>query len=422
MDHRSDIHDPPESDSPNSTIEKDPSISTEISLEDSQTSQDEHAALLRAEKETAIRRACDLRDFDALVSYATSEGGLLRDDIRQLAWPILLQCDREPEGLETWNDLPPHADEDQVQLDVNRSFVYYPHCPEEELNSKKTELGCVIKQVLRHYPMLCYFQGYHDIVQVLFLVLGGQKAASAITQISLFRIRDYMLPSLSPTIKHLHLIPAIIETSDTELRHHLGGIKPFFALAATLTLYAHDIQEYGDIARLFDFLLAREPVVSIYLFAAIILSRKKELLEIPAEEPEMLHFTLSKLPCPLGLETLISDAVQLFKDHPPESLPYGAWNRIPWCSVLKTSRDPFGNQSTEEALKLFEQQTRQMRNEERKEKALAFLWAHRRTIGSVAVAVFIGAISIWMRKKGLDSPIWSYLNRFKMAFRGGGYL
>lgn len=23
-------------------------------------------------------------------------------------------------------DLPPHRDEDQVQLDVNRSFVYYP--------------------------------------------------------------------------------------------------------------------------------------------------------------------------------------------------------------------------------------------------------------------------------------------------------
>jgi hypothetical protein len=34
-------------------------------------------------------------------------------------------------------------------------------------------------------------------------------------------------------------------------------------------------------------LLAREPVVAIYLFASMILSRKKELLEIPPDEPEM---------------------------------------------------------------------------------------------------------------------------------------
>lgn len=41
------------------------------------------AAARVAEKEVAIRRACDLRDYDALVSYATSEGGFLRDEIRQ---------------------------------------------------------------------------------------------------------------------------------------------------------------------------------------------------------------------------------------------------------------------------------------------------------------------------------------------------
>ena len=40
---------------------------------------------LRAEKETAIRQACDLRDIDALVSYATSEGGFLNDDVRRTA-------------------------------------------------------------------------------------------------------------------------------------------------------------------------------------------------------------------------------------------------------------------------------------------------------------------------------------------------
>lgn len=266
--------------------------------------------------------------------------------------------------------------------------------------------------------MLCYFQGYHDIVQVLLLVLGEKQAALAMAQVSLFRIRDYMLPSLSPALKHLQLIPAIIETTDPALRQHLSSIQPFFALAATLTLYAHDIQEYSDIARLFDFLLAREPAVAIYLFAAIILSRKQELLDIPVDEPEMLHFTLSKLPCPLDLDSHILSAVQLFKDHPPESLRFRAWKRIPRYSVLKTSRDPFGRSTVNEAVRLFDQQTRQLRSEERRKQALDFAWSHRRTIGSVAVAMLVGVASVYIRRKGLDSSIWFYVGRLQAIING----
>ncbi|KAJ0422456.1 hypothetical protein BJY00DRAFT_280184 [Aspergillus carlsbadensis] len=33
----------------------------------------------------AIRLACDTRDIDALITLATSEGGFLQDDLRQLA-------------------------------------------------------------------------------------------------------------------------------------------------------------------------------------------------------------------------------------------------------------------------------------------------------------------------------------------------
>ncbi|KAL4881250.1 rab-GTPase-TBC domain-containing protein [Aspergillus karnatakaensis] len=372
-----------------------------------------------ARKSEEIRKACELYDIDALISHAASEGGFLRDELRRIAWPLLLQSHQNTQEntLSPVDDLPPHRDEEQVQLDVNRSFVYYPECPEDELMSKKSELSRVIKQVLRNYPTLCYFQGYHDIVQVLLLVLGEKQSAPAIARLSLLRIRDYMLPSLSPAVKHLRLIPAIIKTADGELYRRISSVQPFFALSATLTLYAHDIQEYSDIARLFDFLLAWEPVVSIYLFVAIVLSRRKELLEIPEDEPEMLHFTLSKLPQPLDLEGLISRSLQLYHDHPPESLPSGAWRMIPSCSVLKTSRDIFKPQSMITAVEYFQKQTSKLRSEERNEKLAGFLWSHRRTIGTVAIAVFVGAMSIWLRKRGLDSSILSYVDRFKYAFQ-----
>ena len=65
--------------------------------------------------------------------------------------------------------------------------------------------------------MLSYFQGYHDIVQVLLLVLGEDESAPAVARLSMLRIRDYMLPSLSPAVKHLQLIPAIIQKADKAL-------------------------------------------------------------------------------------------------------------------------------------------------------------------------------------------------------------
>jgi hypothetical protein len=36
------------------------------------------------------------------------------------------QEQRVAEEESRWQDLPPHKDEDQVDLDVKRSFVYYP--------------------------------------------------------------------------------------------------------------------------------------------------------------------------------------------------------------------------------------------------------------------------------------------------------
>lgn len=41
--------------------------------------------MARAEKARAIRKACATRDVEALAVHATSAGGLLEDDLRQIA-------------------------------------------------------------------------------------------------------------------------------------------------------------------------------------------------------------------------------------------------------------------------------------------------------------------------------------------------
>lgn len=104
---------------------------------------------------------------------------------------------------------------------------------------------------------------------MLLLVLGIDAAVTAAARLSLLRIRDFMLPTLAGTEAHLHLIPSILRAADKELYNHLSQTQPFFALAATLTLYAHDIEEYGQIARLFDFLLASEAAIPVYFFVTV---------------------------------------------------------------------------------------------------------------------------------------------------------
>jgi hypothetical protein len=225
-----------------------------------------------------------------------------------------------------------------------------------------------------------------------------------------------MLPTFAQALAQLHLIPAILYTVSPKLWNHLSGTQPFFALSGTLTMYAHDIQEYGEIARLFDVLLAREAVFSVYMFAQIVLQRSDELFETPADEPEMLHSILSKLPKPLDIETLIANTVKLFEKHPPESL--GMWRSISRNSVMKTARhvDQVQIQTLEDGKGYFEKQVKEIEWADRREKALKVMWHYRKPAGTIGIAVLVGVISFWLRKSsGFSGPLgvlWKYLGGY----------
>ncbi|KAL8984327.1 MAG: hypothetical protein Q9205_001683 [Flavoplaca limonia] len=393
------------------------------------------SALARPKSDHILDSCGEEPDIGALVRFATSPGGLVNDEVRGEVWPLLLGYNplKKAESTETaaWQHLPRHKDEDQVRLDVDRSFIYYPKTllpvlllrlaaqdqSEPQLDRRKGELSAVITTVLRQHPILSYFQGFHDIVQVFLLVLGVDHAAAAVSRLSLLRIRDFMLPSLEPSLAHLHLLPSILEAECPKLRQHLSQTQPFFALAATLTLYAHDIQEYSDIARLFDFFLAHGAVVSVYFFAIIILSRRDELFEIPADEPEMLHSVLSKLPKPLDLEALIAQTVSLYQKYPPENLPFRAWARISRYSVLKTTVRDFRQQTLYDGVEYFNLQVAQLRRQQMRRKAMATLWKNRRSGGRLGLAIFAGVVAIWLARGGAESYAAIAIRRMLDRFR-----
>ncbi|TLD32250.1 putative tbc domain protein [Venturia nashicola] len=356
-----------------------------------------------------IQRACNDNDLESVIHLATTEDGLVSDDLRQRAWPILLGSsspDTNAEKETPWKDLPAHRDEDQVQLDVDRSFCFYPeHDSDKQLDIRKKQLSNIIVEVLRRHPYLSYFQGFHDIVQVFLLVLGPELSVPAVRRLTILRIRDFMLPKITGSISQLNLIPSIIHAADPALYKHLPE-HTYFAISAIITLYAHDIQKYSDIARLYDFLLAREAVTSLYLFAAIVLSRKDELLELdPEEEKDMIHYTLSKLPVKLDLEPLIASALKLFEAHPPEKLPKMAWSYISKNSVLKTTRDSeaLARQTFEDGKIWFDAHAEQIRKQQARDELLNSIQKgvnkHKRPAAVLGVTVAVGVLAWWLAKR-----------------------
>lgn len=223
-----------------------------------------------------------------------------------------------------------------------------------------------------------------------------------------------MLPNFNAAIAQLRLLPTILRAADPRLWHHLSQTEPFFALSGTLTMYAHDVQSLGEITRLFDVLLAREPVFSVYMFASIVLGRRAELFDTPATEPEMLHSILSKLPKPLDLEAIIRRTVELFDEYPPETLG-SVWDReISEHSVLKTARvTPLcAGQSEAVGGYYFAQQVLELERQERRERLVKMLYKYRKPARTVGFAILFGVLAYWMRKTVVSSS----------SVGGGGFL
>lgn len=111
-------------------------------------------------KHDLIANACLVGNVDELVKLANSEGGLLNDQLRVTACkcsfpaakcscltnfigPLLLGCTKQNESSldgSFWQDLPAHCDEEQVQKDVDRAFVYYPTSESESWSQTSSDV------------------------------------------------------------------------------------------------------------------------------------------------------------------------------------------------------------------------------------------------------------------------------------------
>ena len=328
-----------------------------------------------------------------LTDLARSTDGLINNELRCKIWPILLGIDDNSnihnKHVTTQNDnhlppsilsnnkfstdlflqdlqcveLPPHKDEDQVKLDIQRSITILNHIQSllysgsssyttilttNEIDHLKGKLSNLIIKLLRKYPSLNYYQGFHDIASIILLVcyipndklddyninINGSKhndgsnntyedgndyqideelAFKMLEKLAIYHLRDYLITDINLSINHLRLIPTILQIVDNQLFELIKQTSNSFiqskglnydykfyqALSSILTIYSHDLINLSQILTLWDFSLSYNSVlINMYIYVATLITFKSKIwqtLNIPQEENDYISIDFSNI-------------------------------------------------------------------------------------------------------------------------------
>jgi hypothetical protein len=238
-------------------------------------------------------------------------------------WPLLLNLD--PSNAETvpkLAELMSHPEYNQVVLDVNRSLKRFPPgIPLHQRLALQDQLTVIILRVISKYPHLSYYQGYHDVAVTFLLVTGDEVAFHIMETLSTDHLVECMQKTFEIVQKRLLIIYALVWRERRELYEFLERSQCglLFALPWYLTWFGHSLNSYKSVVRLYDFFLAADPLLPLYVTAAIVLYREEEVFREECDRAS-LHCLLSQLPDDLPFEYLLRRSEELYSKHPPHEL------------------------------------------------------------------------------------------------------
>lgn len=349
-------------------------------------------------KASLISQAIGNKDVESLALLSISSRGLLSVQLRCDGWPLLLCYTTDPQTDESLlntleiNDCAPHKDEDQVLLDIKRLFTFSSHLHSfshdmnssyttilspEDVEALRKRLYCLIVKVLRKYPCLNYYQGFHDIASVALIVHNDlndhdERAFKLLENLALYHLRDFMNPHIGLSINHLKLVPLILESVDPTIFQLIRQTSSSFtstygtfydykfypALLATLTMYSHDISNLNHVMIIWDFIFGYGSISTLaYVYVSTIIHYKPKIVEeldvgdlseLDSVDPDLVHkifspaFLLSAL-SDADLANILTGAAALIEKWPLENLfasneaSYSWFKEFNTDSVVETS-------------------------------------------------------------------------------------
>ncbi|KAJ2858911.1 GTPase-activating protein gyp8 [Coemansia erecta] len=289
-----------------------------------------------------IAQAIASIDLTELKQLARTGNGLQTMRNRRRAWPLLLNFRSLTEEEEEEEEEAAHPDEPQVALDIVRTSL--PKSTEyrkDEAATKKRQeqLGKVVGAVLRKYPWLGYYQGFHELVLTFLCVFGSVRPATeAAKMVALFFVRDAMSSNLDNVLVQLQLLYVLLREISPDVHALLAelDVPPFFAISWVLTWFAHDIDGFDDMCRIYDFLIVSPPLQVVYMAAALVKRNERAILACERDFA-IVHTTLAQLPRTVGKwRHVIADSYFLERDYPATRLQHMGSCHLPKLSAVNS--------------------------------------------------------------------------------------
>jgi hypothetical protein len=265
-------------------------------------------------------------NIDGLRSF--SRFGFVNNTLRRKIWPILLGLDdskcNEKYAVTIHNK---HKYYDQINKDVARSlFSFDVHKNQSAYirHQNRISLARIIQSIFSIHPNLHYIQGFHDICSVFLHICADDEhlAFEMCQKLSVMHIRDHLRGSLDVVIQLISAVFPLLSMIDRQVHDFLqsSGTQSFLTLSWILTWFAHNVDCFESVARIFDFLLSSHPSMSIYLTAAVIVHLKFEVLKLPCEMSAVHQFFQDLPEKRIDFNAVILHAHTLFQLHPPAVL------------------------------------------------------------------------------------------------------
>lgn len=258
-----------------------------------------------------------VNDLDLLVRTAKESGfGGERSGLREIIWPLLVRVDpttnhdrkkpRKKKKKDKEEELVQVRDGEQVGKDVERSMFLVS---KEERPHQRARLRRVIHRVLGEDEELSYYQGFHDVVTVVLLVCKDEHVAARVAlHLAQRHLRPMLRSDLSHVIRLLDLLFPLVASQDPLLHEFLvaSGVQPFFALPWVLTWFSHSVASFATVLRLFDLFFACDPVMPLFVSAAVVLWTAPHVRHCECEY-SAVHSFYSKLFSDISLRLNVED-------------------------------------------------------------------------------------------------------------------
>eukprot|EP00753_Platysulcus_tardus_P022722 PLAT9938.1.p1 GENE.PLAT9938.1~~PLAT9938.1.p1 ORF type:complete len:356 (+),score=152.34 PLAT9938.1:338-1405(+) len=217
-----------------------------------------------------------------------------------------------------------NVDSAQIRMDIARSLWHFDidkAMPTARRTVRRRVLSDMLNALFVSQPELHYYQGLHDVCSVLLRVCGGGLAFQLLQRLASGHLRDCMREDFAVVSQQLFLLPVLVSWADDEVGAFMrdSGVQPFVALPWLITWYAHHFASFSLVCRLYDLFLSTHPLMPIYFAAAIIISRRQQLLETECDFA-LVHKFLSDIPEQLAVEELALEARRMLAEMPPADL------------------------------------------------------------------------------------------------------